>query len=89
MAETTSHERELSRDETASYLRRIAEELESDVATVRVPVGNKAVRLSPPDRLNTEVTVVERSRRLRRDVESLELALEWNPTKRGRTEGDG
>ncbi|MFC7071310.1 amphi-Trp domain-containing protein [Halobaculum lipolyticum] len=83
MAETTSHERELSREETAAYLRRIADELASDETTVRVPVGNKAVRLSPPSRLDTAVRVTERSRRIRRNVEQLELSIEWNPTKRG------
>ncbi|WP_284014464.1 amphi-Trp domain-containing protein [Halobaculum litoreum] len=88
MAETTTHTRELSRTETAAYLRRIADELDSDAETVRVPVGNKSVRLSPPDRLAGEVTVIERSRRLRRDVELLELAFEWTPSKRARNRGE-
>lgn len=81
MADTTSHETELTRGETAEFLRSIAEELDADTERIHVAVGNKNVRLSPPERIATEATVTERSRRLRKDVEELELHFKWTPTK--------
>ena len=81
MANTTSHETELSRAETAAFLRDIADELDSDRDGVRIDVGNKQVRLSPPEQIATEATVTERSRRLRKDVEELELRFTWTPVR--------
>jgi len=81
MADTTSHETELTRAETAEFLRSIADELDADKDRIRVAIGNKRVRLSPPERIATEATVTERSRRLRKDVEELELRFRWTPTK--------
>ena len=81
MADTTSHETELTRAETAQFLRAIADELDAETARIRVAVGNKRVQLSPPERIATEATVTERSRRLRKDVEELELRFRWTPTK--------
>ena len=81
MADTTSHETELTRAETAQFLRSIADELDADKDRIRVAVGNKRVQLSPPERIATAATVTERSRRLRKDVEELELRLRWTPTK--------
>lgn len=81
MANTTSAERKMSREEAAEYLRGIADEMESGRARVTVPVGNKAVGLSPPGTVGSEVAVTERSRRIRKDVEELELTFRWNPTR--------
>ncbi len=81
MTETTTFDAEMTREETASYLRDIAEQLESERGAVHVPIGNKQVRLSPPDKIDSEATVTERSRRLRKDTEELELSFKWNPTK--------
>jgi len=81
MADTTSHETELTRAETAEFLRAIADELDAERDRIRVAVGNKRVQLSPPERIATEATVTERSRRLRKDVEELELRFKWTPTK--------
>lgn len=81
MAEMTSHDEEMSRSEAAAMLRSVADELDSGSGVVSVAVGNKEVTLSPPDAIGTEVSVTERSRRLRKDVESLVLEFEWNPTK--------
>jgi len=81
MADTTSHETQLTRAETAEFLRSIADELDADKGRIRVAIGNKRVRLSPPERIATEATVTERSRRFRKDVEELELRLQWTPTK--------
>ncbi|WP_324664799.1 amphi-Trp domain-containing protein [Haloarcula sediminis] len=81
MADTTSHESERTRAETAEFLRAIADELDAESARIRVAIGNKRVRLSPRERIATEVTVTERSRRLRKDVEELALRFRWTPTK--------
>ncbi len=81
MADTTSHETELTRAETAEFLRSIADELDAESARIQVDIGNKQVRLSPPERIATEATVTERSRRLRKDIEELELRFRWTPTK--------
>jgi len=89
MANTTSHETELTRAETAAFLRDIADELAEDGGQVRVEIGNKEVRLSPPERINTEATVTERSRRLRKDIEELELRFRWTPAKETAPATDG
>lgn len=81
MAELTSHQEDMSRSEAAAMLRSIADELDSGSGVVSFPVGNKDVNLSPPDTVGTEVRVNERSRRLRKDVESVAIEFEWNPTK--------
>lgn len=81
MADTTSHETQLTRAETAEFLRSIADELDAERERIRVAIGNKRVQLSPPDRIAAEATVTERSRRLRKDVEELELRFKWTPTK--------
>lgn len=81
MAETTNHSAEMTREETAAFLRSIADELDSGGSVVEITVGNKGVKLSPPDTISTEATVTERSRRLRKDVEELSLEFNWNPTK--------
>lgn len=81
MAEMTSHAEEMSRSEAASMLRAIADELDSGSGVVSLQVGNKEVKLSPSDQVGTEVRVTERSRRLRKDVESVVVEFEWNPTK--------
>lgn len=80
MAELTSHDEDMSRSEAAAMLRSIADELDSGSEAVSLRVGNKEVRLSPPETIGTEVSVTERSRRLRKDVEAVVLELEWNPT---------
>ena len=81
MVERMSHSEEMTRSETAAYLRSIADQIDSSGDVVSVPIGNKSVRLSPSDAIDTEATVTERSRRLRKDTEELALTLKWNPVK--------
>lgn len=81
MAETTTHDREMTREETASFLRSIADQLESEQQKISIPIGNKEVQLSPPRKIDSEATVTERSRRLRKDTEQLALTFKWTPTK--------
>lgn len=81
MAETTTHNEEMTREETAEFLRTIADGLDSQQGKIRIPIGNKEVLLSPPDTIDSEATVTERSRRLRQDTEELSLTFKWNPAK--------
>lgn len=89
MADTTSYACEMSRDDAASYLRSIAEQLESENTNITVPIGNKDVSLSPPDAVDASMVVTERSRRLRKDTEQLELTFKWNPKKDDESSGSG
>lgn len=80
MAETTSHETEWTRAETAAFLRALADGLEAE-GDLRVSIGNKNVELSPADSIETAATVTERSRRFRKDVEEIDLRFKWYPTE--------
>lgn len=81
MAETTTHDTSMTREETAEFLRSIADELDSGRDVVAIPVGNKEIHLSPPESIDTETTITERSRRLRKNVEEMALEFRWNPAK--------
>lgn len=81
MAETTTNDTKMTRKETAAFLRSIADELDSGQDVVVIPVGNKEVHLSPPETIDTETTISERSRRLRKDIEEMAIELKWNPAK--------
>lgn len=81
MAQTTSHDTTLSRQEAADYLRSIADGLDGGPGSMVIPVGNKDVRLSPPERIDAETTVTERSRRIRKDVEEVTIEFRWNPVE--------
>lgn len=81
MAETTTHDTEMTRTELAAFLRSVADDLDSEDDVVSIRIGNKAVRLSPSDAIDTETTVMERSRRLRKDTEEVALRFKWNPVK--------
>lgn len=81
MADVTTHDERMTREDVADVLRSIADEMDSGRGDARIPVGNKEVRTRPSDDIDAEVTVTERSRRLRKDVEELDLAFSWNPTR--------
>lgn len=87
MAETTTNESKLSRSAAASYLRSVADELEQTGRTIQVPVGNKNIELSPPERVRLETTVSERSRSLRKDVEEVSFTFTWNPSSENKSAG--
>ncbi|QLD89049.1 amphi-Trp domain-containing protein [Natronomonas salina] len=80
MAETTTDETKLTRAEAATFLRTVADQLDSESRTVEIPVGNKEIRLSPPETIDQETTITERSRRLRKDTEEVAITFNWNPT---------
>ena len=92
MAQRTTNDERMTRSEMAGFLREIADEMGSGEGSVRIPIGNKRIRLSPPETVDSEATVTERSRRLRKDTEELELTFRWNPTgdtaESGSTETD-
>ncbi|MFC6906117.1 amphi-Trp domain-containing protein [Halalkalicoccus tibetensis] len=90
MAEKTLHEERMSRADVATQLRRLADELDSgedegeDGGTegaggIEVPVGNKRVRLTPPEEIGYEIGVREGSSVLRGNRETVSLTLDWKP----------
>lgn len=84
MAEKTLNEERLSRSEAAEQLRELADELdaesdEDDGGEISVPVGNKHVRLSPPETIGYEIGVREGSSVLRGSRETITLKLDWKP----------
>lgn len=81
MAERTTYDAEMTREELAEYLHALADELNAEGRTVGISLGNKMVRVSPSDSIDSEATVTERSRRLRKDTEELVLRFKWHPTR--------
>jgi amphi-Trp domain-containing protein len=80
MADSTEHSTKMNREEFAEYLRRLADEFESE-GEIDIPVGNKSVRLHPPDSVKRDIEVVERSSLLRGSKESIELDVRWKSSK--------
>jgi len=79
MAQRTTADEQHSRQELAHYFQTLADAFGSDEESINVPVGNKTVRLSPPETVGLSVDVVERSSRLRGDHEQLEVEVSWKP----------
>ncbi|HMB51528.1 amphi-Trp domain-containing protein [Natronoarchaeum rubrum] len=77
MADRTSYTDTKTRDDIADRLRELADAFESSDTTVHA--GNKSVHLSPPDSINYQIDIVERSSLLRGDHESVEIELGWKP----------
>ncbi|RQH00522.1 amphi-Trp domain-containing protein [Natrarchaeobius oligotrophus] len=78
MAQRTTSDDTLTREELATYFEHLAEEFAGD-DDVRVDVGNKTVQLSPPEAVDLSVDVVERSTMFRGDHETVEIELNWKP----------
>ncbi|TMT85383.1 amphi-Trp domain-containing protein [Haloterrigena sp. H1] len=79
MAQRTTTDETLPRDEFAAYLRELATEFERGDEQITVPVGNKNVALTPPETINVSVEVVERSSMLRGERETVDIELSWKP----------
>ncbi|PCR91947.1 amphi-Trp domain-containing protein [Natrinema ejinorense] len=79
MAQRTTADETLPRDELAAYLQELATEFGQSEAAVTVPVGNKNVSLDPPQNVDVSVEVVERSSMLRGNRETVEIELSWKP----------
>lgn len=73
----TTHEDRIQREEVATRLEELAEQLRTDDA--EVTVGNKTVRLSPAEQIGYGIDVREASSFLRGKRESVEIELEWKP----------
>lgn len=84
MADTTKFSDEMSREEVASALHEIAEELaKGSGESVTLRLGNKQVTVQPGDSIDYEISVTERSSMLRKDRQRLDLNLKWKPKKDG------
>jgi amphi-Trp domain-containing protein len=77
MADQTSAETTMSREDLASYLRDVADELGGD-GEANVPVGNKTVRLQPGAEIDCDVSVEERSPMIGSDKEIIAMELSWD-----------
>ena len=77
MANKTRAEGHLDRAEIAEELHSLAEEFEDDEEEIDVKVGNKHVTLRPRETVTYEIEVVERSSRLRKNREAIDLELRW------------
>ena len=79
MADRTQSTRTMERSELAAYLASLAEEFDRGGEEIDVAVGNKTVTLSPPETVECDVEIVERSSVLRGNRETVEIELSWKP----------
>lgn len=78
MVESTSVSETMDRNELAGYLRDLADEFEGEGDT-DVVVGNKRVMLLPPQEIDCDIEVDERSSMLGDEKEVVEIAMSWTP----------
>ena len=79
MADRTQSKRTMERSELATYLAGLAEEFDRGGEEIDVTVGNKTVTLHPPEAVECDVEVLERSSVLRGNRETVEIELSWKP----------
>ncbi|WP_226482575.1 amphi-Trp domain-containing protein [Natrinema amylolyticum] len=79
MAQRTTADETLPREELAEYLQELATEFEGESEEVSIRVGNKNVSLNPPHNIDVSVETVERSSMLRGNRETVEIELSWKP----------
>jgi amphi-Trp domain-containing protein len=80
VTEKNLNEEELTREETAETAERLEElarELCDEIGNVYV--GNKTIRLSPPETVAYEIGVRERSSLLRGNHEMVTIKMGWKP----------
>ncbi|GAB3667631.1 amphi-Trp domain-containing protein [Halopiger thermotolerans] len=85
MAQRTTADETIAREELASYFHRLAQEFEEGGREINVEVGNKTVELNPPSEVDLSVDVVERSTMFHGDRETIELELNWKADKSAAT----
>lgn len=78
MADRTSAESTMSREDLAAYLRDLADELDGEGES-NVPVGNKTVTLHPSHEVDCDVTVEERSPMIGGESETVTVEMSWSP----------
>ncbi len=77
MADRTQSKETMTRSELAAYLSDLAAEFERGGEELAVDVGNKTVTLNPPEQVDCDVEVVERSSVLRGNRETIAIELSW------------
>ncbi|RKD93415.1 amphi-Trp domain-containing protein [Halopiger aswanensis] len=77
MAQRTTADETIAREELAAYFHRLAEEFGEGGREINVEVGNKTVELNPPNEVDLSVDVIERSTMFRGDRETIQLELNW------------
>lgn len=76
MANTTSDEREVSRDEAADLLQELAREVRGG-GRANIDVGNKTVELDPASALTYDIEIEERSPMLGGQRQTVTVTLDW------------
>ena len=76
MVEKTVHQSDLDRTSVAESLRSHADEYDTG-EDVHVRVGNKSIRLQPPETVSYEVSVHETSSLIRSSRETITLTVDW------------
>ncbi|ELZ07665.1 MULTISPECIES: amphi-Trp domain-containing protein [Natrialba] len=79
MAQRTTTDESLSREELATYFEHLAAEFRSGDEQIDIEVGNKTVTLNPPETIDTSIDVVERSTMFRGNHETVRVELNWKP----------
>lgn len=78
MAEKTLEESELSRDDVAQELRKLADAIEGE-GEADIAVGNKTITTRPPSSIGYELGIRESSSILRGDRETVTVKMGWKP----------
>lgn len=79
MAQHTTSDDAMAREELASYLADLATEFQDGGDGIAVGVGNKTVTLDPPESVDVSISVLERSPVLRGQHETIDLEISWKP----------
>ncbi len=81
MAQRTTADETMSRQEIATYLVELADEFEAGSDDIAVGAGNKTVTLHPPEDVSVSIDVVEQSSMLRGQRETVDIQLSWKPER--------
>ena len=76
MANTTSDEQDVSRDEAADLLQGLAREIRGE-GRADVRVGNKTIELNPSSAMSYGIEIEERSPMLGGQRETVTVTLDW------------
>ncbi|AEH37165.1 amphi-Trp domain-containing protein [Halopiger xanaduensis] len=82
MAETTTYQDDVTRDEAADLVQELAAELRGQ-GPAQVQVGNKLLTLTPASTLEYDIEVEERSPMLGGDREEITVSIGWEVPEGG------
>ncbi|GAB3668828.1 amphi-Trp domain-containing protein [Halopiger thermotolerans] len=88
MAETTTYQDDVTRDEAAELVEELAAELRG-TGPAQVQVGNKLLTLTPASTVEYDIEVEERSPMLRGDREEITVTIGWAVPKGDADAEDG